>query len=135
MDWSTDTVTLVNRDSKEHVVTWDGKTVTFKPHEERQVPPIVADVAIQQHPIMGTEDPGNPRDFQSLFGVRQWDKWDCSPITQSDAPERFDVSLLPPDRQVGRQVVSTGRKGYHRSDVSDAVNDPAGAGFRGDTLG
>lgn len=94
-----DMVDIGNRTSGPLSVTYDGKTWVLPPYPHVvQVPRIVADVACRQHPRMGTEDPYNPRKYELLVYVREWNH-DETPVEQSQSLERLDRSLLPPDRR------------------------------------
>ena len=93
-------VTLVNRVKRPLTITFDGQTQVVPPLGTLSVPPIVADRAVNQHPVMGTEDPYNPRSFESLLGVKEWPNSNCEPLErESEAIERIDRSMLPPDVQ------------------------------------
>lgn len=97
---SFDFVQLGNRTKAPLNVTYDGKQWTLPPFPATiAVPKIVADAACRQHPIMGTEDPYNPRSYGLLVYVKEWDQLPSTPIEQSASLERLDRSLLPPDRQ------------------------------------
>jgi len=79
-----------------------GGTVYMEP-----LPYFAAERAKRQNPVMGTEDPYNPSDFQSLIAVPEWGD-DYSPIQQSDAIERLDRSLLPDDMQKVTVIAARG---------------------------
>jgi formylglycine-generating enzyme required for sulfatase activity len=99
-----DLVTVVNRTMRKLEVRVDGETVVLEPRSETKLPRFVAEMACRQHPVMGTEDPYNPRAFDMLVGVREW-KHDCTPIEQSDSVERLDRSALADEAARGAKVV------------------------------
>lgn len=136
-DW----VQLGNRTSKVLTVVYDGKSWELPPFPAvNKVPQIVASKAIDQHPLMGSEDPSNPTYFTSLVYVRGWQiggqPMAEDPIEQSDAIERIDVSMLDPERQKGREIVRFGRQAPERMHDMPGAADSARKGsmstFTGD---
>lgn len=121
LDW-TDQVTIFNRTATPLEVKADGKTVVLPPLSEVRVPRFVADLACRQHPVMGTEDPYNPRSFDMLVGVKEWGH-DVTPIEQSDAVERLARDeLLDPDAKKAVKVqgrVHRGSRMVDRAGFSD----------------
>ena len=122
MDFS-DIATLVNRTKGPLSVTFDGRQHVLKPGANH-VPRALVMMAYHQHRIMGTEDPLNPRDFQSLVGCAEM-RHPVTPIEQSEAIEALDRSLV-----VGAgdkaEVITVGRGGRKfRSAV--AVEAPGAA--------
>ncbi len=74
------------------------------------LPFFAAERAIRQNPVMGTNDPYNPRAFESLVAVPDWGQ-DYSHREQSDAVELLDRSQLPVDAQAATAfAVRGGRK-------------------------
>lgn len=74
------------------------------------LPYFAAEMVKRQNPQMGTEDPGNPRDFECLIGIKEWED-DISPLEQSDAIERLDRGLMDDEAQGARpKETSMGRK-------------------------
>jgi hypothetical protein len=136
-DW----VEAGNRTSKTLTVTYDGKSWELPPYPAvNKLPQIVARKAIEQHPLMGSEDPTNPNYFISLVFVRGWEiggePMADTPIEQSRSIERIDVSLLDPDRQRGRETVHFGRLKPERMHDMPGASDSARTGsmstFSGD---
>lgn len=94
-----DFVTVGNRSSKPLSVTFDGRSWKLPPYPATvSMHPVVAQQAVRQHPIMGSEDPYNAMDCDYLVYVKEW-KLPSKPIEQSEKVERLDRSLLPPDAQ------------------------------------
>ncbi len=94
-----DFVTIGNRTSKPLTVVYDGRQWMLPPHPVTvSLPRIVADAACRQHPVMGTEDPYDPRSYDLLVYVKEWDQ-PSTPIEQSTAKERLNRALLPADVQ------------------------------------
>ncbi len=74
------------------------------------LPYFAAEMVKRQNPRMGTEDPTDPRDFESLVGILEWDD-DVSHIEQSAAVERLDRELLDDEAQTAKSIrTSSGRK-------------------------
>ena len=73
------------------------------------LPFFAAERAKRQNPIMGTENPYNIQDFQSLVAVPDWGD-DYSHQEQSDAIERMDRSQLPDDVQNVKVVSGSGAR-------------------------
>ena len=115
--FTNDFVTVHNRTSKPREVRYDGQTGVIPPFPGfAQMSKIAADRALQQNRIPGTEDPYNPREFQSYVGVEAWG-WPIDKIDESKAIEALDRSLLPPDRQ-NPTVVQHGRPRPEKMDIS-----------------
>ena len=72
--------TVINRTSKDLIVTWDGKRTKIVPGKN-SLPLIVAEAAKRQNPIMGSLDPFTGL-CQYLLGIEEQGD-DCSPIEQS----------------------------------------------------
>lgn len=126
-----DVVECGNRSSKPLTIHFDGKSFVLPPFPAtKELPKIVADRALQQHVIMGTEDPFNPKCFQSLVYVKGWkngygEEWPATAAEQSKAIERIDRSLCDPDRQEA-EVVKFGRL------PPEKMTNGVGALFKGD---
>jgi hypothetical protein len=64
----------------------------------------------RQNPVMGTEDPENPRDFESLVGIIEWGD-DIDHKEQSAVEERLDRELMNDTAQTAKNVMTnSGRK-------------------------
>lgn len=91
----------------------EGKIVGAGPGESvltNPLPYFAAEMVKRQNPLMGTEDPTNPREFESLVGIVEWDD-DIEHIEQSDATERLDRELLDDEAQTAKQIrTSAGKK-------------------------
>ena len=88
-----DIVTIVNRTSVPVEGTFDGRVSVIPPHGRTPMLANAAEKIKSQNPLMGSEDPADPRSPTFLLGVVEWND-DISPIEQSDAEERFDRSLV-----------------------------------------
>ncbi len=126
-----DVVEVGNRTARPLSVQYDGKQWVLPPYPAtKELPKVVADKALQQHVRMGTEDPFNPKSFDSLVYVKGWknsqhEPWPDTPIEQSKAIERIDRSLCDPDRQEA-EVLSFGRM------PPEKMTNGVGAIFKGD---
>jgi hypothetical protein len=89
-----ETVTLVNRTKKKLNARFDGRDQTILPGKNPGFPKIAVQNAKLQNVLMGSEDPTNPTvsGAEYLVGVEGVD--DCSPIEQSDAPQRYNRETL-----------------------------------------
>lgn len=85
-------VTLVNRSSKTLRGVWDGRHYDIAPGKH-SFPEIMAMKFRDQNPIMGSED---PRTLQCdyLMGIEELSD-NCTPIEQTDAPQRIDRGKTP----------------------------------------
>lgn len=117
---------LTNRTKAELTVMFDGRQFPLKPGVNA-VPLEIIPHAKRQCRVMGTEDPGNPFDFDSLVGIPGVD--DCSPLEQSKKVECLDRKLMEPKRRAAK-VVQTGR-GLSR-DLVASTDLPEDAGFSAD---
>lgn len=96
-----DSITLVNRTSRNLNVRYDGEDITLPPGENPGFPLVAVPYAKNQNPLMGSKHPINPRKFISLVGIkaakgqRQVD--DISPI-DDETMERADHKLEVIDR-------------------------------------
>ncbi len=98
-------VTLVNRTSKRLTVKFDANDYFLEPGEN-QVPKILVGFAKNQCILMGSEDEINPKDFQSLVGVKGKD--DCSPLEQDeDQPTRVRLENIVGE---GVKIIKRGKK-------------------------
>lgn len=126
-----DVVEVGNRTRQPLTVQYDGKSFVLPPFPAtKELPKVVADRALQQHVIMGTEDPFNPKRFETLVYVKGWknaygEEWPSTPAEQSDAIERIDRSLCDPDRQEA-EVLKFGRM------PPEKMTNGVGALFKGD---
>lgn len=85
------------------------------------LPYFTAERCRRQHPLMGSEDPNSVNDAEFLIAVPEWGQ-DYSHLEQSDAPERINRALLPPDAQKatliaprgGRKAVKPGKSNARR---------------------
>lgn len=74
------------------------------------LPYFAAEMVKRQNPVMGTEDPENPKDFESLVGIVEWGD-DIDHIEQSAAEERLDRGLMDDTAQTAKNIMtSAGRK-------------------------
>ena len=106
---------VVNRTKDELTVRFDGRSFVLKPGENH-VPAEIAHHARRQHLIMGTEDPSNPLDFQSLVGIPSRGD-DCSPAKQSKKIEALDRGMLLDPAARSAKTVQVGRQ-FSRSFVA-----------------
>lgn len=89
-----ETVTVVNRTSKKLDGCFDGKHHTIPPGESR----FTYEQALffrSQNPVMGRGTPLEDWNSRSeyLIGIKESGD-DCSPIEQSDAPQRWDADQI-----------------------------------------
>ena len=84
-------VNVVNRSKSELTVTFDGRSFVLQPGKNT-IDACMAGHARRQHRIMGTEDPSNPLDFDSLVALPGDDD---SPAEQSNKIEAMDRRLMP----------------------------------------
>lgn len=116
MEW----VTVGNRSSKPLTIMYAGQQWEVPPYPKTvHLPSVVAIAGLNQHPVMGTENPYNPHDVQYLLYVEEWKKLPKTPVEQSTKLERIDRSLLPPDRQN-----TTLLHGAGRPEIERPVNSP-----------
>lgn len=95
----------VEKDGKTIIVgAGPGEAVVSTP-----LPYFAAEMVKRQNPVMGTEDPESPGDFESLIGIIEWGD-DISHIEQSDAEERLDRSLLDDVAQKAKTVRKRSKK-------------------------
>lgn len=105
--------TSEKRQVMEVVGAGPGGTVALTP-----LPYFAAERAKRQNPVMGTEDPLNPNDYQTLIAVPEWGE-DYSFLQQSEAIERLDRTMLSDEAQTatvvqargGRRKITKRRKG------------------------
>lgn len=125
-------VRVVNRTSKPLTVTYNGRQAKVPPYPGHiYMTAVAAEKAVQQNRRLGTEDPYNPRDFESLLGVEGWSRFPCTPVEQSTAVEAANRSLLPADVQhvelrdvATRRVIE--RQPLHDVDVHAFVDPTPG---------
>ena len=117
-------VQIVNRTKENLSVMFDGRRHLLVPGINT-VPSVLVAPAKRQNRVMGTEDPLNPLDFESLVGVPDVD--DCSPQEQSKKVEALDRSLMVDPKRRAAKTVKTGRG---QSRVMVGADDlPEDAGF------
>ncbi len=120
-------VTVANRSSKPLKATWDGRPYDIPPYPARvALPKIVALAARFQNPIMGRGTPLEEWSSKSeyLIGiVEQGD--DCSPVEQTDAPQRWDTYMV----NGGNVVVERPRGGSYAPEVRQPQAQMADSGF------
>lgn len=73
---------------------------------------------------MGTEDPSNPLDFESLVAIRE-NGDDESPAKQSKKVEALDRKLVVDPASKGAVVVKVG-KGRRRDEIAGTFTEDAG---------
>jgi len=115
-----------------------GEVVSFVPNEEKDALPYyeqfeyaVARAACLQNKRNQTEDPGDPRIFESLCGVLEWDN-DTDHCEQIEG-EALDRSQLPPHLQqtqrIGQNFKRGGSKRRRRFNIEQyggGVGNPTG---------
>lgn len=98
---------IVNRTKGPLTVVYDGRHYDLKPGTNT-VPTFLVGPAKRQHRVMGTEDPSNPLDFETLVGCPEMGD-DCSPKEQSKKIEALDRSLMVDESRRKAKPVKTGR--------------------------
>lgn len=88
-----ETVTMINRTKLTLQCTFDGQTFDLKPGKNYGFPKAAVSHAKRQNPLMGSEHPYNPMQFESLVGV-EGSKDPVTAIQQSTAVERIDRSRM-----------------------------------------
>ena len=91
-----DSVTLVNRTSRNLNVRFDGEDITIGPGENPGFPKVAVPYAKKQNPLMGSKHPIDPRRYICLVGVKDT-KDDVTPIPD-DVLKRADGALEVLDR-------------------------------------
>lgn len=119
-----DIVTLVNRTSKPLEGCFDGQRYVLGPHGQKAMMANAAEQMKRQNPLMGSEDPTDPRSPTFLAGIKEWDD-DISSLEQSDAIERFDRSLTDGEGPKARPLILRGSKGS-RMKVAIDDDNPVG---------
>jgi hypothetical protein len=105
-----DAVTLGNRSSQPLTIMYGGRQWDVPAYPGKKLVPVpVAIAGLNQHPVMGTENPNNPHEVEYLLYVEEWKKLPRTPREQSDKIERLDRSQLPPDRQNATVMTVAGR--------------------------
>lgn len=123
-------VTAVNRTSKKVGWRFNGRSFELRPHEEKPLNLVYVLNGIRQNPVMGTYDPTQEHQHQSLIGIKERaDTWPIDPIEQTNVVEAIDRSRLPPDRQNAELQ----RVGWDADDrqLASRANLPSDAGFAG----
>jgi hypothetical protein len=122
-----DIVTVVNRTSKPVEGIFDGQPMVIPPHGRKAMLSNAAELVKRQNPVMGSEDPTDPRSADYLLGVEEWGD-DISPLEQSDAVERFDRSLVTdPQGQKAKPMDLHAKRG---SRVKVAIDDDNPVGIQ-----
>ena len=89
-------VTVCNRSSKPLLGTWDGRHYDIPPYPEVTHLPRIAAIATRfQNPINGVGTPMEDWSVKSeyLIGIKELGD-DCSPMEQSNAPQRWNTEEL-----------------------------------------
>lgn len=103
-------VVVGNRSTKTLTIMYGGRQYEVPPYPKTvHLPAVVAAAGLNQHPVMGSENPYNPHDVEYLLYVEEWKKLPKTPLEQSDKVERIDRSQLPPDRQDVKTLHAAGR--------------------------
>lgn len=123
-----DIVTVGNRSKQVLTIMYGGRQYDLPPYPKVvHLPAMVAAAGLNQHPVMGTENPYNPHEVQYLLYVEEWNKLPKTPLEQSDAVERIDRSMLPKDRQKTQTITAAGRPMIeHRQDIAGVKTEFAG---------
>lgn len=90
-----DSVTLVNRTTRQLAVRYDGEDILLAPGENPGFPKEAAPYARKQNILKGSQHPINPGKYISLVGVKGQD--DCTPIPE-EVLRAADEKLEPIDR-------------------------------------
>lgn len=114
-------VTLFNRSSKELEGVWDGQIVKLPSRKEVSVTADAARALIEQHPVMGTEDPYNGT-CEYLIACKEFGDSDRSKIEQTDARERLyrdegEIEYVPVRRISGKKRTPAGPLGRSSGSV------------------
>lgn len=110
-----DAVTVGNRSSVPLTIMYGGRQWDLPVYPKTvRVPIPVAIAGLNQHPVMGTENPNNPHEIEYLIYVDEWKKLPRTPREQSKKLERLDRSQLPPDRQNAQVMSVAGRPNVER---------------------
>lgn len=133
-----ETIEIINRSPIDLLVTFDGQRKRLKPGSN-QIPEVCLVHALNQNPIMGSQDPYNPHvsGGRYLIGVPGSESYPCEPLTQQEweehlqRPCREDEQVWFMDRYgsdpKARQVLmGKGRKSTATSRV-DAGSSPGGS--------
>ena len=121
-----DIVTLVNRTSKPLEGCFDGQRYVIGPRGEKAMMANAAEQIKRQNPLMGSEDPSDPRSPIFLAGIKEWDD-DVSLLEQSESIERFDRSLTEGEGPKARPLQLRASKG---SRVKVALDDDNPVGIQ-----
>jgi hypothetical protein len=116
-------VMVGNRSSKPLTIMYGGRQYDVPAYPKVvPLPAVVAVAGLDQHPVMGSENPYNPHDVQYLLYVEGWKKLPKTPIEQSAVIERIDRTMLPPDRQKTTLISAAGRPVIERHVPNPAVH-------------
>lgn len=103
-----ESITLVNRTSRELNVRYDGEDITLQPGENPGFPQVAVPYAKRQNPLMGSKHPVNPTRYISLVGV----KAKPGEKQQDDITPISDETLEAADREL--EVIDRSGKYYGR---------------------
>lgn len=132
-----DLIVVVNRAPWTLNIRFDGQEMPLVPGENR-IPRETLLYALNQNPLMGTQDPDNPNVSGSEYLIGLPDrakKYPCDPLTQEQIkaqknnPSRFDYeSLISP--RMGRKdsIEVKGRKTPTSFEVKERVDTEFGGG-------
>lgn len=121
-----DFVKVVNRSDDRIVGLFDGRRIIFQPHEEKMLPPHIAELCKRQNPIMGTEDVTDIVSSDHLLAIPEWGD-EVTPANQSEAVELLDRESIVMDQQEQVVELTMRRKGkQHRASVAPNLKNPTG---------
>lgn len=114
-----DLVEVVNRCPWNLTIRFDGQEMTLKPGKNL-VPSQTVQYALNQNPLMGSQDPDNPTmsGAEYLIGLpNKAGKYPCEPLdaeqlhAQRNRPSRFNhEELMEPNLAPGEKIAVKGRK-------------------------
>jgi len=114
-----DLVEIVNRCPWNLTIRFDGQEMTLVPGKNF-VPSQTIPYALNQNPLMGSQDPDNPTisGAEYLIGIpSKGQKYPCDPLTdeqldlQRNRPSRFNhEELMEPNLVKGEKIAVRGRK-------------------------
>jgi hypothetical protein len=116
--------TFVNRTDRPLPFRFDGREYYLRPGDNENFPRVLVRYAMDQCRIMGTEDPLNPKRYDSLCGIKG--VHDTSPVKQNtEALERWDRSKMPGRGKKGKPIAGDPVTAFEAR-VAEA--DPGGEG-------
>lgn len=114
-----DLVEVVNRCPWNLTIRFDGQEMTLKPGKN-MIPSTTVQYALNQNPLMGSQDPDNPTisGAEYLIGLpSKENKYPCAPLSaeeilaQQNRPSRFNhEELMGPNLVAGEKIAVRGRK-------------------------